>query len=238
MIHLKEYNTWINEKINFSKFPNPLPDDTKGFLKAGLPQHDKSPFDDDIVETEDVSIPVKDLIPTQSEVYLGKALELSIRGIEGGDLGAVISKDGYIMDGHHRWACTMLNNPEKEVGGVMVDLPFNELLVVLRAVGDSMKNPRGTKPSGGDVNIFHATMEDVKDCIFKGKHMDPSLYDRDKAIAWYESKGEDNIQDRLLKMQEKNPGDLALPREEMPKVRATQVPLVKKLLNNGSIDII
>jgi hypothetical protein len=39
-------------------------------------------------------------------------------------------------------------------------------------------------------------------------------------------------------MQEKNPGDLALPREEMPKVRATQVPLVKKLLNNGSIDII
>ena len=101
-----------------------------------------------------------------------------------------------------------------------------------------MKNPRGTKPSGGDVNIFHATMEDVKDCVFNGKHMDPSLYDRAKAIEWYESKGEDNIQDRLLKMQEKNPGELALPREEMPKVRATQVPLVKKLLNNGSIDII
>jgi hypothetical protein len=154
MIHLKEYNKWINEKINFSKFPNPLPDDTKGFLKAGLPQHDKSPFDDDIVETEDVSIPVKDLIPSQSSVYLGKALELAIKGIEGGDLGAVISNDGYIMDGHHRWACTMLNNPEKEVGGVMVNLPFNELLVVLRAVGDSMKNPRGTKPSGGDVIFF------------------------------------------------------------------------------------
>ena len=54
-----------------------------------------------------VSLPVTELKPSQSTMVLDKALGIALNmlssGKVGGDLGAIISKDNHILDGHHRW---------------------------------------------------------------------------------------------------------------------------------------
>tara|TARA_Y100000389_G_scaffold197108_1_gene231080 strand:+ start:2235 stop:3185 length:951 start_codon:yes stop_codon:yes gene_type:complete len=238
MKHLKPFNQFLNEmkadQVDLEKFPNPLPPTAKkDFLKKGLKDGDKL---DDIVKTYNASISVKDLKPSQSAIYLGKSLGLAINGVEGGDLGAVISQDNHILDGHHRYAATTLNNPKAKVNGVQASLDIADLIPVLRAAGDAMDNQRGLEPKGGDVNIFKATMKDVKACVYEGKNMNPKFYDKEKSIEWFENLGEKVVAERLKMLQSKLPPNEAPPRKDMPKIEPEQVDLVKKLLNKGAID--
>jgi hypothetical protein len=238
MKRLQTFDEFVNEmktnQVDLDKFPNPLPKSAKkDFLKKGLKDGDKL---DDIVKTYNASIPVKDLKPSQSAIYLGKSLGLAINGVEGGDLGAVISQDNHILDGHHRYAATTFNNPKAKVNGVQASLDIADLIPVLRAAGDAMDNQRGLEPKGGDVNIFKATMEDVKACIYEGKNMNPKFYDKEKSIEWFENLGEKVIAQRLKMLQSKLPPAGAPPRKDMPKIEPEQVALVKKLLNAGQLD--
>jgi len=220
------------KEIDPSKFPNPLVN-VKGFLKKGLGDGDK---EDDIVKTKPVQISVSKLKPSQDAIYLGKVLGMAINGIEGGDLGAVISKDNYILDGHHRYAATTLNNPSAKVGGIQSDLMIGDLVPVLRAVGDAMKNKRGLEPKGGDLNIFKVTMNDVKDCVYNGKNMHPKFYNKEKSIEWFENIGEDTLAKRLKMLQSKTPPSGAPQRKDMPKINPEQLGILKALLNKGKID--
>ena len=81
-------------------------------------------------------------LPSQSQIWLGKALVMASGMDPGGDLGAIISKDGHILDGHHRWAMTMLSDPTVKIDGVQADLNIGDLVPVLRNVGDAMGFPR------------------------------------------------------------------------------------------------
>ena len=221
-------------QIDPSEFPNPLPSNKKGFLKKGNYDGEKT---DDVVKTKAVSISVSQLKPSQDAIYLGKALGLAVNGVEGGDLGAVISKDNYILDGHHRYAATTFNNPSAKVGGVQSDLVIGDLVPVLRAVGDAMKNQRGVAPKGGDINIFNATMDDVKAAIYDGKNMDSKFYNKEKSIKWFESIGEKTIASRLKMIQSKRPPSGAPGRKDMPKLHPNQLGILKTLLNKGNIDV-
>jgi hypothetical protein len=234
--------TWKKESVNEDlptkeidpkQFPNPLTN-TKGFLKKGNYDGDTA---DDLVPTKPVSISVSNLKPSQDAIYLGKALGMAIAGVEGGDLGAVISKDNYILDGHHRYAATTFNNPSTKVGGVQADLMIGDLVPVLRAVGDAMKNKRGLEPKGGDVNIFKATMDDVKAAVYDGKNMDSKFYNKEKSIAWFEKIGEKTIAQRLKMLQSKRPPSGAPARKDMPKIHPNQLGILKTLLNKGNIDV-
>lgn len=40
----------------------------------------------------------------------------------------IVSNDGYIVDGHHRWAAVKLVNPELYMNAVVIDMPIAELL--------------------------------------------------------------------------------------------------------------
>ena len=225
------------KEIDPKEFPNPLPSSKKGFLKKGDPKNDGGKADDDVVPTKDVQIAVSKLKPSQDAIYLGKSLAMAINGVEGGDLGAVISKDNYILDGHHRYAATSFNNPNASVGGVRANLNIGDLIPVLRAVGDAMKNKRGVEPKGGDVNIFKATMDDIKNVIYKGKNVPAQYYDKEKSIAWFEAIGEDVLSKRLKQLQSKRPPAGAPMRKDMPKIRPGQINLLKALLNKGKIDV-
>ena len=225
------------KEIDPNQFPNPLPANKKGFLKKGDPKNDKATVDDDVVPTKPVEIAVSKLKPSQDAIYLGKSLAMAIKGIEGGDLGAVISKDNYILDGHHRYAATSFNNPAASVGGVQAQLNIGDLIPVLRAAGDAMKNKRGVEPKGGDVNIFKATMDDVKNVIYKGKNVPTQYYNKEKSIAWFEGIGEATIAKRLKQIQSKRPPSGAPMRKDMPKITPGQVSLIKNLLNKGKIDV-
>jgi len=80
------------------------------------------------------------LLPGQSSMDLDKFIGMAIsmagrmKGFEngpGGDLGAIISSDSRLMDGHHRWAATLLINPNTQLAGMQIDMPYQQLLGVL-----------------------------------------------------------------------------------------------------------
>jgi len=238
MKNLKSLEDFVNEglptkEIDPSKFPNPETKNDKEFFIKGKKDGDGR---DDVVITKDAAIPAKALKPSQDAVYLGKALGLAIGGVEGGDLGAVISKDNRILDGHHRWAATMFTNPNAKIKGSKADLGIGDLVPVLRAAGDALGNERGTMPKGGDINIFQATIKDVEDCIYKGINMDPKYFNKEKAIAWYE-KNKENVARGLKMIQREGPPPGAPPRQEMPKIEPEQVDKIAKDLSAGKIDV-
>ena len=235
---MKKFKQFVNEdlptiEIDPSKFPNPATKGDKNFFIKGKKDGENA---DDVVVTKDAAIPAKSLKPSQDAVYLGKALGLAIGGVEGGDLGAIISKDNRILDGHHRWAATMFTNPNAKIIGSKADLGIGDLVPVLRQAGDAMGNERGTMPKGGDVNIFQATIKDVEDCIYNGANMDPKYFDKAKAVAWYE-KNKDNVAKGLSMIQREGPPAGAPPRQDMPKIEPEQVDQVAKNLSAGKIDI-
>lgn len=221
------------QEIDPNAFQNPYKSD-KNFFKRGYKDDNVM---DDVVKTKPVKIQASQLKPSQDAVYLGKALGMAIGGVEGGDLGAVISQDNRILDGHHRWAATIFNNPKARVGGVQAELKIGDLVPVLRQAGDALGNKRGLPPKGGDQNIFKATLDDVKDAIYDGKYMNPQFYNKDKAIAWFEEQGEKKIQGALNLLQRVGPPGGAPPRADMPKIEPEQVQQIAKKLQGGAIDV-
>ena len=180
--------TIIGEDIDPAQFPNPLPGHLKGapFLTKGHKDGEKA---DDVVAAGGKSITAAEAKPSQSAIYLGKALAMAINGVKGGNLDAIISADNYILDGHHRWAATMFSDPSASVGGVGIELAMSELIPVLRAAGDAYGNARRGEPSGGDINIFTASIEDAMKAIKKidggNKYVKAGV-----ANKWLESIGE------------------------------------------------
>jgi hypothetical protein len=239
MKNIKTYEEFINEgiptvEINPDQFPKHGKANDKDFWTKGKSDGD---LYDDIVSTKKVKIPAKSLKPSQNAVYLGKALGLAIGGVSGGDLEAVISSDNRILDGHHRWAATMFNNPSDKVGGIQADLKIGDLIPVLRQAGDVLGNKRGVEPAGGDVNIFKATMDDVVSAIYDGENMDKEYYNKEKAVSWFDNVGKSTIEIRLKAIQDKLPPDGAPPRKDMPKIEPQQVKKVSNSLSGGKIDI-
>jgi hypothetical protein len=226
------------QEIETSEFPNPITDAMKKiFTKKGSADGEKS---DDVVKTVPVSIAAKKLKPSQSAIYLGKALGMAVGGVEGGELGAIISKDNYILDGHHRWAATMFNNPDAIIKGYRSDLNIADLIPVLRALGDAFGNKRRGEPKGGDVNIFKAKPQDALASLEQGKNMNPKFYDEKKSKEWLASKGgEKAIQKTLASIHAVVPPQDAPPRSEMPVIDADkgEEKKVAKLLNKGKIDV-
>lgn len=225
------------QEIDINQFPNPVTGSlAKIFKDKGLKDGDKF---DDIVEARYESIPAKDLKPSQEAIYLGKSLLMAIKGIEGGDLGSVISKDNYILDGHHRWAATMFNNPDAKIRGKKINLNIGDLIPVLRALGDAFGNQRRGEPKGGDVNIFDASINDAIATIKSGNNMAKQYYDKDEAIEWLNKKGEKTVQEALARIQSVPPPADALPRSEMPVIDADKGEVEKSadLLKKGKIDV-
>lgn len=225
--------TLPTQEIDPDKFPDQWQKD-KQFFRQGYKDGSNV---DDTVETKPVKIPASQLKPSQDAVYLGKALGMAIGGVEGGSLDAIISSDNRILDGHHRWAATIFNNPKARVGGVQAQLKIGDLIPVLRQAGDALGNNRGLPPKGGDVNIFKATLQDVRDAVYDGKHMNPQFYNREQAVEWFERTGEKKIQNSLNLLQRVGPPAGAPPRAEMPKVEPEQVKNVANKLAGGAIDV-
>ena len=98
------------------------------------------------------------LKPTQKDIYMDNALK-KVAAAEAGnwfpwDASVLVSKDGYLLDGHHRWAATIVynsRNPEnKQTMNIeKVDMPIKNLLKVANAYTDAIGGPRH---KGGGTN--------------------------------------------------------------------------------------
>ena len=231
--------TLVGEEIDPSQFPNPLPKDMSGekFLSKGMRDGSKG---DDVVQAGGKSIAAQDAKPSQSAIYLGKALGMAVGGVKGGNINALISADNYILDGHHRWAATMFADPSAAISGTGIGMPMTELIPVLRAAGDAYGNARRGEPAGGDVNIFKASLEDAKQAIQKidggTKFTKPGA-----AAKWLESiGGEAELSKRLDAIKAKGAAAAsAPPRNEMPVIDADKGDdkNVALRLNKGAIDV-
>jgi len=134
------------------------PDLDKGaaaeFLTGGLKDGNES--DDTVTVTKGGSVNAGDAVPTQSNILIYKSMGFAVDGMSGGDLGAWASTDNEILDGHHRWAATMLNAPDADITTAgKVDLNATgdkqEMLMYLTALGNALGNPTKTESK-----VFHS----------------------------------------------------------------------------------
>ena len=245
MAHLKLYNDMAN--IDHSKFPNPLPKELwTPFFEMGLRDGNMK---DDVVGAKPATWSANKLNPTQNDVYLSKSLSMAIGsrarpGIEGGNLKSVVSYDGYILDGHHRWAATLLNTPNAKISGIQVALKIYDLVPILRAAGDAFGNARRGAPKG-DKNVFDSTIKDAMEAILDGKGMDPKFYDRSWAIEWlFKLGGEKVLAQRIKEIKSHKTPSNSPQRKDMPVIDADnlknglgQEENVSMYLRKGMIDI-
>ncbi len=240
---MKTFKQFINEELSTKEvdlkyFPNPL----NARLAAIYTQKGEmdGKHEDDVVNVSKKSWSADKLKPSQSAIYLGKSLGMAVGGVKGGDLGSVVSKDGHILDGHHRWAATLLAEPKAKISGLQADLGIGDLVPVLRALGDSFGNFRRGEPKGGDINIFKATVDDAVEALETGKNMDERFYNKEKSIAWLDSiGGREGLKSRLDYLKNRKPPKGAPPRIEMPVIDADkgQERRAAKLLSKGSLDV-
>jgi len=120
----------------------------KDFMTSG--NKDGKPEDDKATVKVPASVPASKAIPTQTNILLGKSLSMAIGGTKGGDLKAWISTNGEILDGHHRWAATMLNDPNASLeaaGAIDMDAMGgrDKALKYLTGIGNALGNPTKLK---------------------------------------------------------------------------------------------
>jgi hypothetical protein len=141
----------VARRLLEDKYPQGYPDGMPGgsstdpkdlalaFLTKGL--KDGAADDDSIQVKEDDPVNVADMIPTQSNIQLGKSLSFALSGGFGGqDLGAYITGGNEILDGHHRWSGTMIVDPGASITGHKIYAPATDILPALTALGNAFGN--------------------------------------------------------------------------------------------------
>jgi len=122
------------------------------FLKLGSGDKDK-------VEAGGKFGPVSasKLKASQAEVIYTKAIKFAAGFLKGGDgfkpqgdIGGIITKDGQILDGHHRWAGAYIVNPDSKLEGTSISMGWKEAIPVLRAIGIAFGHPTGNAGDASD----------------------------------------------------------------------------------------
>jgi hypothetical protein len=206
---------------------------------------------DDVAKAGKVSAPAKSLKASQTTMDFGKFVGMAIQmlgkmgdfsGGAGGDLSAIISVDKYIMDGHHRWAATLMVDPDASVGGLGVNLPGEKLVGVLN-VWTAAKGQSG-KPSDTDLDSLSgdAVAEKFKEMCSKGGKFLPSP---DEILKSFKAEGFDTLDAAANHV--KNNWDASEatrsiegwmpPKVDMPAIEPDQLQQVADDIQKGKMDI-
>ncbi len=103
---------------------------------------------DDKINAKITTRAVKDLKPIQQQIFLDKTADMiasfgpAKQGSPVTKLTLIISKEGFILDGHHRFSCAMLSDPNLKMSVLEVPMNIDELLKLTLAYGDSIGNKR------------------------------------------------------------------------------------------------
>jgi hypothetical protein len=239
---LKEDETVLGVKgpIPLSKIPV---DAAKSAIDAGQKHNDSK---DDTARFQKSSVPAATLRASQTEIIPEKAVGMAIAMILkkspfneiGGDLGAIASKDNYIMDGHHRWAATMLANPKASVDVTFIDLPAQKLVSVLNVI-TAAKDRSGNPGKGNIKNFTGEVIGKVIDDFAQNGDGKDSADDVKKAVSVLGNGDFEKGKAIMMKNADNLPKDImpgAPARIDMPVVNADEVAKVAKDIQNGTID--
>ena len=212
--------------------------------KSGLNDGDNK---DDIVKVAKKSWPATSLKPSQTTMQLSKAVAMALLMLKtnkvGGDLGALVSKDKHILDGHHRWAATILASGSKgKVGGYGANLQGKELLKVLNVISKGMFKVRNGNPGSGKISDFtpgdvRSLLEDYVENGIPGKF--PWKADEVQSVL---KKAFGSVEEGVSTMEDNVKGlSKAVPswapdRKQMPVIDPEQVDDAAQALNKGVID--
>ena len=206
---------------------------------------------DDVVTGGKVSIAVGDLKPAQTEIIQAKAFGMAIgqllqNNYENADLGNIVSKDNYIMDGHHRWAAISLIDPSAQVQVTQLDLPGGPLVTPLNLyTKGKLGIDNGNKGKGNVADFTGANLKDkIDDALANGigGKFPKKPEEVKKALGLVPGADGDAQKGKQIMMQnadklpkEKLPGAPA--RVEMPVISKGDIPGLKARLAKGAIDI-
>lgn len=153
---VSKYNRNLAEEIEIPKIG-------MTFSRALMPQIKGDKMKDFLLYIKDkdisyknVKLPVKELKSTQSEFDLAKVDQMIGQKNNG---RIIVSNDGYIMDGHHRWLADYNYNKDSKIESIVIDLPILELMRVA-------KEYSGVKYSPVSEIITHLVKESVKNAKF------------------------------------------------------------------------
>ena len=83
------------------------------------------------VKSKTMKMPTKILKPSQNEIngrIVEKVVESMKKNPKKQHNPIVVSKDGYVVDGHHRWAAQKVMNPHKKIKVLKMNAPINDAL--------------------------------------------------------------------------------------------------------------
>ena len=149
------------KKVDMERFPLKLSsaaakkDVAQALIQGGGDDGDDK---DDVVGVKAANIAVSTLKPSQSSMNIEKACQFAICAIlkvkpfptgPGGDLGAIVTQDDHIMDGHHRWIASGMIDPGAKVGGFRVAFPAKQMIAALNMITVGLGITKGKPGSGG-----------------------------------------------------------------------------------------
>ena len=238
------------------------PAKAKAAVKAG--KKDGSEKDDKAIAskiTKNFSVAASSLKPGQTEVIPEKAAAIAIgmlnSGKVGGPLGAIISGDMHIMDGHHRWAATVLVNPGASVSGLKIDVPGEALVGILNVYTKGALGRQKGNPGKGNVKEFTKDkIAAVLDGYMKNgckigvvddkggyseKDIDgeevKKILGKMKGANGDANKGKDLMSSNADKLNKQIPS-WAPPRVDMPVINSDELNALVKKLESGEFDIV
>lgn len=222
----------------------------KDLASKGEESFDKK-ADDDTAGADKISVAAKTLKITQTTMDFGKFVGMAIQmmgklgdfsGGAGGDLGAIISSDNHIMDGHHRWAATLMVDPDASVGGLQVQIPGKQLVGVLNVW--TAAHGQSGKPSDTDMNALtpDAVAEKFKEMASKGGKFLPSP---EEMLEAFKKNGYDSLDAAAERVKANWAATAKLrtveswmpPKVDMPAIEGNQLGQVAKDISSGMMDI-
>ena len=168
---MENWDKFINEDANPAEldprmFPTALSkvDPKRAKANATTGTADGNSEDDVIDVNTNGSWPAKALKPSQTSMNLPKAAWFALgmlngtmfdSGGPGGDIGAFVSSDNYLMDGHHRWLATAMVAPDATLNGFAVDFPGKQLVAILNTITKGILGVNQGKTGEGNFAQFH-----------------------------------------------------------------------------------
>ena len=101
---------------------------------------------DDIIKATWTSKAAQELFPTQSQIWLEKIINNIAKFGKPGPSSTVVkttiivSKEGYILDGHHRFGQVMVTDPKLKMKALVIPLDIKTLLEIGRTYGLAIGN--------------------------------------------------------------------------------------------------
>ena len=119
------------------------PKEAKNFLTLGVKDGDKN---DDRIKAKILPTKCSDLLPTQSQIWLEKLVGNIAKfgkpknGSTVTESTIIVSREGYILDGHHRFGQVMLTDPSIKMRALRVPLDIDFLVKLGRSYGNAIGN--------------------------------------------------------------------------------------------------